>query len=685
MGYITTPIYYMRKNPILNDWTNERNYNLPPERYKNKGIGIICGASKYPMYALDIDITHQEIVDYLIKFIEKKLLLSALQKSSFMYRVGLFPKTLILFKGEKAGIRKQSSSWYMINNKQEKIECLGFGQQFVAFGIHPDTKKSYKWFNGSPLKTYADELPVMTQELLDIIFREFYGLMSIYGFNKVEKERKENTVQQISQYDPNDPLDIKEPLGLSPKELYNLFCNVNPDCSRYQWIRIGMAVHHETKGSKLGFNLWNQWSSTGKKYNANEMESQWKCFNRDYNKEPVTAAYLFTLEDKKDDEVISNNFDNLNWSLSRFSNYVPSLPMIIENMLPKGIVNLAYSAGGVGKSTFFLYLAMILAASNIYKSITFLGNILNGGITVILTAEDSDIILNRRFIKILENISNIINIDISKLRGVIESYLFIISTYGISAPLFAVKPSSGLLKPTNYFKNLLGKLKEIDNLSLIVIDTKTRFSPGEGYGNVTATQEISYYEQIARETGASVMLLHHSSKKARGDAVMEGEQAYRDATALYDSVRAAWYLRRLKPKEITNLQIPIEDIYKYMIFQNTKNNYIEQCPDLLIKREGYSYSHEIVELIVPKEKVATLKKQQLMDRLIIYMQKSKINNFSQGDLIKLGEEYEAGRSRVLQSLRMAEDQGLVISSDTVQGRVKEYQLTNIGKRYNMDF
>lgn len=52
--------------------------------------------------------------------------------------------------------------------KPGKIEILGTGQQFVGYGPHPDTGKSYTWTNalcaGEPLQTPFDELPELTPD-----------------------------------------------------------------------------------------------------------------------------------------------------------------------------------------------------------------------------------------------------------------------------------------------------------------------------------------------------------------------------------------------------------------------------------------------------------------------------------------------------------------------------------------
>jgi hypothetical protein len=49
------------------------------------------------------------------------------------------------------------------DGKKARLEFLGNGQQFVAFGDHPDTGEPYRWTNGDPLTVPADELPPMNK------------------------------------------------------------------------------------------------------------------------------------------------------------------------------------------------------------------------------------------------------------------------------------------------------------------------------------------------------------------------------------------------------------------------------------------------------------------------------------------------------------------------------------------
>jgi hypothetical protein len=46
---------------------------------------------------------------------------------------------------------------------EERIEFLGDGQQFVAFGIHPETKQPYSWHGGEPGQIERADLPCIDE------------------------------------------------------------------------------------------------------------------------------------------------------------------------------------------------------------------------------------------------------------------------------------------------------------------------------------------------------------------------------------------------------------------------------------------------------------------------------------------------------------------------------------------
>ena len=54
--------------------------------------------------------------------------------------------------------------------------------------------------------------------------------------------------------------------------------SISPDCNRDIWIKVGMALHHETDGSPEGLEIWREWSSGSDKYDAADTTRQWRSF-----------------------------------------------------------------------------------------------------------------------------------------------------------------------------------------------------------------------------------------------------------------------------------------------------------------------------------------------------------------------------------------------------------------------
>ena len=67
----------------------------------------------------------------------------------------------------------------------------------------------------------------------------------------------------------------------------NLLSYINPDCPYDEWLKVGMAL--KTEGAP--FQVWDDWSSRGSKYNAGEMQAKWDGFRRD----DVTGGTLYHI------------------------------------------------------------------------------------------------------------------------------------------------------------------------------------------------------------------------------------------------------------------------------------------------------------------------------------------------------------------------------------------------------
>jgi putative DNA primase/helicase len=63
---------------------------------------------------------------------------------------------------------------------------------------------------------------------------------------------------------------------------------LNPNVDRDTWVKYGMCVKHEF--GEAGFEIWNEWSATGDKYQASDAKSTWKSIGADGKR---TIASLF--------------------------------------------------------------------------------------------------------------------------------------------------------------------------------------------------------------------------------------------------------------------------------------------------------------------------------------------------------------------------------------------------------
>ncbi|MBM9536178.1 PriCT-2 domain-containing protein [Desulfobulbus alkaliphilus] len=66
--------------------------------------------------------------------------------------------------------------------------------------------------------------------------------------------------------------------------------HIDPDVEYNDWVDIGMALHHEFKGSLEGLLIWDKWSAKGRKFQQGECPRKWGTFS---NSGDIAIATLF--------------------------------------------------------------------------------------------------------------------------------------------------------------------------------------------------------------------------------------------------------------------------------------------------------------------------------------------------------------------------------------------------------
>ncbi len=186
------PVPCRGKRPVGKAW-NSREFAAPDfARVNNVGIKTGQGIALVDIDVVDLDAATAIAAEW------------QRRHPGGLRRTGLPPKTAFLVASDLES--KIDLKLFGLPKDQkghdQKIEVLANGQQFIAYGIHPDTQKPYFWHDLDPLNDFLgvkDALPTVTSaELKDFV--EWVGTQ--YG------EQKESLSQQA-----------QEAAGINPRKI----------------------------------------------------------------------------------------------------------------------------------------------------------------------------------------------------------------------------------------------------------------------------------------------------------------------------------------------------------------------------------------------------------------------------------------------------------------------------------
>jgi KaiC/GvpD/RAD55 family RecA-like ATPase len=334
----------------------------------------------------------------------------------------------------------------------------------------------------------------------------------------------------------DDPWAGFEPkLNLTIEQMEAAVAQLDPDIGRDEWIRVGMALHHETDGDDTGFEIWNDWSTGGGKYPTEEaLRAQWESFTRRAGpgRRQVTMASVLkmvkaaggvlprpTLAATAEElqavvaeaaalaqpgagmstpEGFTGKYRVLGMdALTR----LPPVDWLIKGVLPRADLVVMFGASGAGKTFVALDIAMSIARGSMWR-----GKRTKAGRVAIIAAEGTGGLGKRvQAYRDYHNLSGTLPI------GAILSAPNFLQREEISEVVAAVTASGGA--------------------DLIVVDTFAQVTPG---ANENAAEDMGLalsHARVLREvTGATVLLVHHAGKDAsKGARGWSGIKAAADA------------------------------------------------------------------------------------------------------------------------------------------------------------
>jgi hypothetical protein len=308
------------------------------------------------------------------------------------------------------------------------------------------------------------------------------------------------------------------PIGLSTQQLQDALDVLDPSMGHDPWLRVGMALHHETAGD--AFELWDEWSARGSQYPGRDaLEKRWDSFGRGTGR-PTTVHALVRMANEAgahidiaqaeaaDDFAVITEVPEER-KAGRFavvpaSQFVlrPPPTWLVRNVLPQAALAVLFGEPGGGKT----FLALDIAAA-VARGADWRGQRTKQGRVVYIAAEGAGGFRNR-----------------------LKAYAAKHEVQLADVPMGVIHAAPNLLLKDD----ALDVCKEIiaaGGADLVVVDTFAQVTPG---ANENAAEDVgralAHCRGIHVATGALVLLVHHAGKDAsRGARGWSGLKAAADA------------------------------------------------------------------------------------------------------------------------------------------------------------
>lgn len=379
-----------------------------------------------------------------------------------------------------------------------------------VYGFETFSSSGYVTFTGEPFWTNdmfgnADHIAEVGEPLLALCEKRF-------GSRQPREVLSDDDASIEAAFNAHTPR-----LELSLSEIEELLDQLDPDMGRDDWIRVGMAVHHETEGGDDGFFIWDEWSSNSGKYPSTEaLQEQWDSFTRraDSGKPPVTMATVKRMVRLEGGEAphsantaltVSEIAEaaGMDASEAQSGKYrlhaveellgQPPVEWLIKGVIPKADIGMIYGASGAGKS--FVALDMVCAMA---RGVDWRGKKTRKAKVLLVAAEGAGGMANR-----------------------LQAYC---SHHGIDprelCDLKIMTSAPNLMKKDDALE-VVKAIKDWGGCDCIVFDTFAQVTPG---ANENAGEDMGVALAHAKGIGsvfrAMVVLIHHAgkdtSKGARG-------------------------------------------------------------------------------------------------------------------------------------------------------------------------
>jgi RecA-family ATPase len=241
----------------------------------------------------------------------------------------------------------------------------------------------------------------------------------------------------------------------------------------------------------------------------------------------------------------------------------------IKRLTLLGYITLLISPGGVGKSVLAILIGISVALD---RNLIPDRPVRRSGNVLILNSEDDNDEMKRRVAGILHHYE----IEPSLLGG----KLFIQSLYGQIARLADHDGKAGDVTEGQLVQRIIDYCRK-HSIELIIIDPLVGFHDAPENDNNAMEKVVTVLRKVARETGAAVLVIHHSRKSpASSDSQAGDMDSARGASALTAAARFAVTISRMPKTEAAKHDIDWDLGRNLRRIDDAKQNYAPPAEDV---------------------------------------------------------------------------------------------------------
>lgn len=267
------------------------------------------------------------------------------------------------------------------------------------------------------------------------------------------------------------------------------------------------------------------------------------------------------------------------------SNPPPTLDFVLPG-LTSGSVGTLIGPGGVGKTMLELQVAVLLATGlghcdPLFGPATFDGLPMAPQKVVLVAAEEPINVLWQRLHAIVQSLNqrDVLPDDMSW-----QEFLQHLEQNLLLYPLAGAQRVN-LLTPDLAPSEAAQELAALSRGSrLLIVDPLRQLHLGDENQSAPMSALMSVFKQVAQQSGAAVLVAHHSSRAAGLQGYGDTADAGRGSTALKDDAR--WQINLVQPtREVLDAHgVPANQASAHAVLVDAKNNYGPRRDPVLLRR-----------------------------------------------------------------------------------------------------